>query len=197
MDEPEPLQQDEYVETPRDRRIANAVLLLLLIIVVGGGILACQCHVRAAHARQLHGARPTQLRRAARRACALERIPVGWNQSGGKLGLLPPHAPRACPGRGLFLRKSGRPDLRTQTRNPGRPGFRGEGSAPSTLHRFASRRTGRALDAGQGRSRSKLSVVCRPSSNYRIVRQAHSTTSAPTTAAMSAPSPRIPIRTAR
>ncbi len=38
MDEPEPLQQDEYVETPRDRRIANAVLLLLLIIVVGGGI---------------------------------------------------------------------------------------------------------------------------------------------------------------
>src|SRR6478736_1473838 len=25
--------------------------------------------------------------------------------------LLPPHAPRACPGRGLFLHKSGRPDL--------------------------------------------------------------------------------------
>src|SRR6185437_10850978 len=32
--------------------------------------------------------------------------------SSGRLGLLPPHAPRACPGRGLNLRKSGKPDLR-------------------------------------------------------------------------------------
>jgi hypothetical protein len=30
----------------------------------------------------------------------------------GDGGLLPPHAPRACPGRGLCLRKSGKPDLR-------------------------------------------------------------------------------------
>ena len=29
---------DKYVETPRDRRIANAVLLLFLVLIVGGGI---------------------------------------------------------------------------------------------------------------------------------------------------------------
>ena len=33
-------------------------------------------------------------------------------QASGNGGLLPPHAPRACPGRDLILRKSGRPDLR-------------------------------------------------------------------------------------
>jgi hypothetical protein len=38
MSEQEPLRPDDYVETPRDRRIANAVLLLFLILVVGGGI---------------------------------------------------------------------------------------------------------------------------------------------------------------
>ena len=99
----------------------------------------------------------------------LERIPVRWDQSGGKFGLLPPPRAPGLPGSRLILRKSGRPDLRwgrageggsaygnasasisrpptpphhksglpdlcTQTRNPGRPGFRGEGSAPSTLH---------------------------------------------------------------
>jgi hypothetical protein len=38
MDEPQQSQQDKYVETARERRIANAVLLFFLILVVGGGI---------------------------------------------------------------------------------------------------------------------------------------------------------------
>jgi hypothetical protein len=39
MNEPEPSDgDDKYVETPRERRIANAVLLLLLVLIVGGGI---------------------------------------------------------------------------------------------------------------------------------------------------------------
>ena len=38
MDEPEPPKQDKYVETERDRRIANIVLLVLLVVIVGGGI---------------------------------------------------------------------------------------------------------------------------------------------------------------
>jgi hypothetical protein len=38
MDEPESQKQDDYVETDRDRRIANAVLLVVLVVVVGGGI---------------------------------------------------------------------------------------------------------------------------------------------------------------
>jgi hypothetical protein len=38
MNEPEPLRPDDYVETPRERRIANAVLLFFLILVVGGGV---------------------------------------------------------------------------------------------------------------------------------------------------------------
>ena len=38
MDEPEAPRGDKYVETARDRRIANAVLLFFLIVVVGGGI---------------------------------------------------------------------------------------------------------------------------------------------------------------
>jgi hypothetical protein len=38
MNEPETPTPDKYVETPRDRRIANAILLVLLIVVVGGGI---------------------------------------------------------------------------------------------------------------------------------------------------------------
>jgi hypothetical protein len=33
-------------------------------------------------------------------------------RASGNGGLLPPDAPRACPGRDLILRKSGRPDLR-------------------------------------------------------------------------------------
>jgi hypothetical protein len=35
MSEPGP---DKYVETPRDRWVANAVLLFFLLLVVGGGI---------------------------------------------------------------------------------------------------------------------------------------------------------------
>jgi len=42
MDEPKAHEQaqkpDKYVETARDRRIANIVLLLILAVVVGGGI---------------------------------------------------------------------------------------------------------------------------------------------------------------
>jgi hypothetical protein len=38
MDEPESQRQDDYVETPRDRRIANTILLVLVIVVVGSGI---------------------------------------------------------------------------------------------------------------------------------------------------------------
>ena len=38
MDEPEAPKGDKYVETARDRRIANALLLFFLIVVVGGGI---------------------------------------------------------------------------------------------------------------------------------------------------------------
>jgi hypothetical protein len=38
MNEPEQHGPDDYVETPRDRRIANALLLFFLIVVVGGGI---------------------------------------------------------------------------------------------------------------------------------------------------------------
>jgi hypothetical protein len=38
MSEPEQRGPDDYVETPRDRRIANAVLLVLLVVIVGGGI---------------------------------------------------------------------------------------------------------------------------------------------------------------
>ena len=39
---------------------------------------------------------------------------------------------------GDFHRKSGLPDLRTILRNPGEPGLRGEGSAPSARHCHAS-----------------------------------------------------------
>ena len=38
MDEPQPPKQDEYVETERDRRIANIVLLVILVVIVGAGI---------------------------------------------------------------------------------------------------------------------------------------------------------------
>ena len=38
MDESEQPQQEKYVETARERRIANALLLFFLILVVGGGI---------------------------------------------------------------------------------------------------------------------------------------------------------------
>ena len=38
MTEPEQTRQDKYVETARERRIANAVLLFFLLVVVGGGI---------------------------------------------------------------------------------------------------------------------------------------------------------------
>jgi hypothetical protein len=38
MNEPEPPNGDKYVETARERRIANAVLLLFLVLIVGGGI---------------------------------------------------------------------------------------------------------------------------------------------------------------
>jgi hypothetical protein len=38
MDESEAPKGDKYVETARDRRIANALLLFFLIVVVGGGI---------------------------------------------------------------------------------------------------------------------------------------------------------------
>jgi hypothetical protein len=37
-DEPKAQKQDEYVETARDRRLANIVLLVLLVVIVGGGI---------------------------------------------------------------------------------------------------------------------------------------------------------------
>ena len=38
MNEPEPPNGDKYVETPRERRIANVVLLLFLVLIVGCGI---------------------------------------------------------------------------------------------------------------------------------------------------------------
>ena len=38
MDDPQPPKQDEYVETERDRRIANIVLLVILVVIVGAGI---------------------------------------------------------------------------------------------------------------------------------------------------------------
>ena len=38
MDGSEQPKQEKYVETARDRRIANALLLFFLIVVVGGGI---------------------------------------------------------------------------------------------------------------------------------------------------------------
>ena len=38
MNELEPPNGDRYVETARERRIANAVLLLFLVLIVGGGI---------------------------------------------------------------------------------------------------------------------------------------------------------------
>lgn len=45
MDEPKPpqreeppQQEDEYVETERDRRLANIVLLVFFALLVGGGI---------------------------------------------------------------------------------------------------------------------------------------------------------------
>jgi hypothetical protein len=39
MDEPQPPQHEEpYVESERDRRIANIVLLVFLVALVGGGI---------------------------------------------------------------------------------------------------------------------------------------------------------------
>jgi hypothetical protein len=38
MNEPEPPNGDKYVETPRERRIANVLLLLFLVVIVGGGI---------------------------------------------------------------------------------------------------------------------------------------------------------------
>jgi cytoskeletal protein RodZ len=39
MDEPQPPQrEDPYVESERDRRIANIVLLVFLVALIGGGI---------------------------------------------------------------------------------------------------------------------------------------------------------------
>ena len=38
MNEPESPNGDKYVETARERRIANVVLLLFLVLIVGGGI---------------------------------------------------------------------------------------------------------------------------------------------------------------
>jgi cytoskeletal protein RodZ len=39
MDEPHPPQREEpYVESERDRRIANIVLLVFLVALIGGGI---------------------------------------------------------------------------------------------------------------------------------------------------------------
>jgi hypothetical protein len=39
MDEPQPPQREEpYVESERDRRIANMVLLAFLVALIGGGI---------------------------------------------------------------------------------------------------------------------------------------------------------------
>ena len=38
MIEPGQTREDKYVETARERRIANAVLLFFLLVVVGGGI---------------------------------------------------------------------------------------------------------------------------------------------------------------
>ena len=39
MDQPQPPQREEpYVESERDRRIANIVLLAFLVAVIGGGI---------------------------------------------------------------------------------------------------------------------------------------------------------------
>jgi hypothetical protein len=38
MDESSPPKQEEYVETARERRIANAVLVTFLVVLVGGGI---------------------------------------------------------------------------------------------------------------------------------------------------------------
>lgn len=38
MSESEPPRPNDYVETPRERRLANALLLLILIVVVGGGV---------------------------------------------------------------------------------------------------------------------------------------------------------------
>ena len=38
MEDPPSPKQDEYVETERDRRIANAVLVTFLVVLVGGGI---------------------------------------------------------------------------------------------------------------------------------------------------------------
>ena len=38
MDEPQLSNDDKYVETARERRIANALLLFFLILIVGGGI---------------------------------------------------------------------------------------------------------------------------------------------------------------
>jgi hypothetical protein len=38
MDEPQVPNDDKYVETARERRIANALLLFFLILIVGGGI---------------------------------------------------------------------------------------------------------------------------------------------------------------
>jgi len=35
---PPKYEKDDYVETPRDRRIANIVLLVVLAAIVGGGI---------------------------------------------------------------------------------------------------------------------------------------------------------------
>jgi len=38
MDERQPPKPDEYVETERDRRIANIVLLVILVVIVGAGV---------------------------------------------------------------------------------------------------------------------------------------------------------------
>jgi hypothetical protein len=37
-DEPKGGKPDDYVETARDRRLANIVLLIVLVVIVGGGI---------------------------------------------------------------------------------------------------------------------------------------------------------------
>jgi hypothetical protein len=37
-DEPKGVKPDDYVETARDRRLANIVLLIVLVVIVGGGV---------------------------------------------------------------------------------------------------------------------------------------------------------------
>src|SRR6266404_838394 len=89
MNEPEQRKEDRYVETARDRRIANALLLFFVIVVVGGGIWLANAMFEQ---RQLDDCLAQGGRNC---APAIEAPPCGEGRASGSLIVLSPRG-AAC-----------------------------------------------------------------------------------------------------